>query len=62
MGGFRVEDDFVGELGEAGLDVTGGGRAVAGEGVAPVSLGVDEQVLLAEPDDGRADRRSRPGA
>ena len=56
VGGLRVEDDLVGELREAGLDVSRGGRAVAGEGVAPVSLGVDEQVLLAEADDGGTDR------
>ena len=56
VGGFRVEDDFDGELGEAGLDVARGGRAVAGEDVAPVALGVDEQILLPESDDGVADR------
>ena len=44
--GFRVEYHVEREFRQACLDVSGGGSAVAREDVAPVSLRVDEQVLL----------------
>jgi hypothetical protein len=46
FGGLRVEDHVVRELAQARFDVTRCGGAVAGEGVAPVPLAVDQQVLL----------------
>ena len=48
LGGFGVEDRFEGELAEARLDVTWRGGPVAREDIAPVTLTVDEQVLLPE--------------
>ncbi len=56
LGGLGVEDDVEGVYGEAGLDVAWCGCAVAGEGVSPVSLGVDEEFLLTDLDHGIADR------
>ena len=50
-----VENHFQGEFGEACLDITGGGGGVAGEDVAPVSLGVDEQFLLSQLHQGATD-------
>ena len=44
--GFMVEDHLFRKRGEARLDVTGSCRVVAGENVTPVTLRVDEQVLL----------------
>jgi hypothetical protein len=55
VGDLGAEGDVEGELGEAGLDVTGGGGVVAGEDVAPVALGVDEELFLTELDHGVAD-------
>jgi hypothetical protein len=46
FGGLRVEDHIVGELAQACFDVTRCGRAIAGQGVPPVTLAVDQQVLL----------------
>ena len=43
-----VEDHLLGKLGKPCLDVTRGGVGVAGEDVAPVSLAIDQQALLAE--------------
>ena len=39
VGGLRVEDDVERELREAGLDVSRGGRAIAGERCCPSSPG-----------------------
>ena len=47
LGGLVVEDHLLGERGETRLDVTGSRRIVASENVTPVTLRVDEQVLLA---------------
>jgi hypothetical protein len=55
-GGLRVEEDFLGEGSEAGLDVAGGGGAVAGEGIAVVALWFNEPAALAEVDEGGLDR------
>ena len=44
----RVEDHVEGELRQSGLDVTAGGGIVARQDVTPVSLAVDEQVLLSQ--------------
>jgi hypothetical protein len=54
-GGLRVEEDVLGEIGQAGLDVTRGGGIVAGEGVAVVALGLDEPGALADGDERGAD-------
>ena len=43
-----IEDHIQGELGQAGLNVTGRGCIVAGEDIAPVSLAVNEQFLLSQ--------------
>ena len=48
FGDLRAEDDIQREFGQAGFDVSRSSGVVAGEGVAPVALGVDEQVLLAQ--------------
>ena len=56
VGGLGVEDHIEGELREAGFDVAGGGSRVAGVGVPPVPLHVDEQLLLPELDHGIGDR------
>ena len=50
-----AEYGFEGELGESGLDISGCGGGVACQYVAPVTLGVDEQFLLAELHEGVAD-------
>ena len=55
LGDFRGKDDFEGELGEAGFDITGGGCGVTGEDVTPVTLRVDGDVLLPELHDGVRD-------
>ena len=55
LGGVGVEDDIEGKLAEASLDVAGRGGTVAGAHIAPVALGFDEQVLLAEVHHGIAD-------
>ena len=57
LGRLFVEENFLGELGKPAFDVTARCRAVAGERVSPVSLGIDEQVLLAEADKSRVDGR-----
>ena len=44
----RAVHHFLGELGEAGFDVSRSSGGVAGENVAPVTLRVDEQAFLAE--------------
>ena len=46
LGGLRVEHHLFGKLGEACLDITSGGGAVARQYVAPVTLAVHQQVLL----------------
>ena len=56
LGDLRAEKDVLGELRQARFDVSGGRRVVAGEDVAPVPLGVDEQLLLAQLHHGVADR------
>ena len=48
----RVEENLLGELAEACLDVTGCRVRIAGEDVAPVTLAVDAEALLAEGDEG----------
>ena len=48
LGGLGVEDHVEGELRQARLDVATGGGIVAREDVAPVTLAVDEQLLLAQ--------------
>ncbi len=48
VGDLGVVERVEGEGGEARLDVTSGCRVVAGEDVAPVSLGVDQQLFLAQ--------------
>ena len=55
VGGLGVENGVEGEFREPRLDVTGSGGTVAGEDVAPVALGVDEQVFLTELHEGVAD-------
>ena len=45
---FGVEHDIDSERREAAFDITGSCSAVARVGVAPVTLGVDEQILLTE--------------
>ena len=55
FGSFLVEDHLVGELRQAGLDVTGSSGIVAGENVAPVTLAVDEELFLADVDEGVLD-------
>ena len=55
MGDLRIEDHFLGEFAEAGLDVPRGSVAVTGEDVTPVSLAVDQQTLLAQLDQGSQD-------
>ena len=52
-----VEDDFLGELAQARLDVTRGGVAVAGEDVTPVSLAVDGETFLSQLHEGAQDGR-----
>ena len=54
-GGFGVEDDFAGEGGEARFDVASGGGVVAGEDVAEVALGFDEEGALRDGDEGGVD-------
>ena len=55
VGGLVVEDHLQGELGEARLDVTGGSRRVAGQDVTPVTLRVDDVVLLPHRHEGGVD-------
>ena len=55
-GRLGIEEDLVGEFREAGLDVARRGGGVAGEDVAPVPLGVDDEFLLPHVDEGVADR------
>ena len=50
VGDLGVIDRVERELAEACLDVTGRCSTVAGEDVAPVTLGVDEQFLLSQLD------------
>ena len=52
MGHLRVEHHLLGELAEAGLDVSRGGVGVAREDVAPVTLAVDREAFLAQLDEG----------
>ena len=54
-GGLGIESGFQGELRKPGLDVTGGGGGIAGDDVAPVALHVDEELFLAEADEGVGD-------
>ena len=44
--GFGIVHHLLGELGEASLDITAGGSAVARQDVTPVTLAVHQQVLL----------------
>ncbi len=53
--GLGIEDHVIGELREPGFDVAGGRGFVAGEDVAPVALGFDEEIFLAQLDEGVAD-------
>ena len=55
FGGFGVEHDIDRKRREATFDVTGGCGSVAGVGVTPVTLGVNQQILLAEAHEGVAD-------
>ena len=55
FGGFGIEYDIDCERREAAFDITGGCSTVAGEGVTPVTLGVNQQILLAEAYEGIAD-------
>ena len=48
VGGLGVEHRVEGKLGKTGFDVSSGSSTVAGQYVAPVALGVDEQLLLAQ--------------
>ncbi len=57
FGRLFVEENFLGELGKPAFDVTARCSGVPGERVSPVSLGVDEQVLLTEADKCRVDGR-----
>ena len=57
VGDLRVEDHFLGELGEPRLDVSGRGVGVAGEDVAPVSLAIHREALLAQLHEGAQDGR-----
>ena len=52
----RIEEHFVGELGKSCLDVSRSRRGVTGEDISPVSLGVDDEFLLAHIDEGISDR------
>ena len=54
-GDLRVEDHFLGEFRQAGLDVTRGGVGVAGQDVTPVTLAVHQEALLADGDEGAED-------
>ena len=54
-GGLWIEEDFAGERREAGLDIAGSGRVVAGEKVAEVALRLDEVTTLGDADESRAD-------
>ena len=54
-GGLRVEEDVLGEGGEAGLDVPGRCGIVAGEQVAVVALRLDEPGALADGHERSAD-------
>ena len=61
VGHLGVIDGIQGELAQAGLDVTAGSRTVAGEDVTPVTLGVDEQLLLSQLHERAVDRRIAMG-
>ena len=52
FGDLGIEEDLVGELGNAGFDVPGGGGVVARGHISPVSLGIEQELFLAEIDDG----------
>ena len=54
LSGFVVENHLFGKRSETRLNVTRRGSIVAGEDVTPVSLCVDEQVLLTHLHEGRA--------
>ena len=54
FGRFRVEYDIDCERRESAFDVTWGCGAVAREGVTPVALGVNQQILLTEAHEGIA--------
>ena len=61
VGHLGIIDRIQGEFAQAGLDVTAGSRTVAGEDVTPVTLGVDEQLLLSQLDQRAVDRRIAVG-
>ena len=48
FGGLAVEDHVKGELRQAGLDISARGGLVTREYVAPVTLAVNQQILLSE--------------
>ena len=54
--GLGVKDNIERKFREARFNVSRGRRSITGEGIAPVTLGVDEQVLLPELHDRRTDR------
>ena len=55
FGRLGIEDHLHGELAQPCLDVTRGGSAVSREDVAPVTLRVDQQLLLSQLHEGVAD-------
>ena len=55
VGDLGVEDDFLCELAETRLDVSGGGVGISRKDVTPVTLAVHGQVLLAELHEGAQD-------
>ena len=57
LGSLGIEDCFEGELREARLYITRRRRPVSGKDIAPVPLTINEEVFLAELDQGIADRR-----
>lgn len=56
VGRLRVKDNIEGESGKTRFDVAGSCGGVAGQGVPPVTLHVDEEFLLPELHHGIADR------
>ena len=55
FGSLGIEHRVEGKLRESRLDISGSGSTVAGEDITPVTLGVDQQVLLSQLHKGVAD-------
>jgi len=56
FGGLGIEKDLQGEFRQARFDITGSRGTITGENIAPVSLGIHQQLLLPQLHQGIPDR------